>query len=331
MQKGANGDPDPSTVKPFLAPAAAPVDLQFGPGGELWYVDLGGAVRRIGFTGANHPPVAAVSADKTSGDPPLTVNLDARGSSDADPGDALAYAWDVDNDDAFDDGNQPTLTTTFATEGLKVVRVRVTDQAGDYDVAVVVVVVGQSNVPGAVITDPADRTTVKVGDPIDFSGAAATGGGLLLPASTMKWSADVLHCPDACHHHIGIFSADGVLSGTMTMPDHELPASVELHLSVTWDGITTTTTRVVDYAATDLTLRSEPAGVQLAAGTHVAAGPYTQAFATNGTITLSAPTTATINGAPYVFSGWSDQGARAHSITVPDDATTYTATYAPAP
>ena len=146
MRAGADGVPDPRTVQRFLAPAAAPVDLQFGPSGELWYVDVaGGTIRRIGYTGTNHPPIAALQASPTDGDPPLAVTLDATGSSDVDPGDVLTYAWDVDNDGAFDDGTGPTLTTTYTTPGLKVPQVRVTDVAGDYDVAIAAVVVGQSD------------------------------------------------------------------------------------------------------------------------------------------------------------------------------------------
>ena len=40
--------------------AANPVDLQIGPDGNLYYVDIGGGtIRRIEYTaGANQPPVA---------------------------------------------------------------------------------------------------------------------------------------------------------------------------------------------------------------------------------------------------------------------------------
>jgi hypothetical protein len=47
-------------------------------------------------------------------------------------------------------------------------------------------------------------------------------------------------------------------------------------------------------------------------------------------VTLSAPAQPTIDGVPHVFAGWSDDGARSHEITVPREATTYTAHYVPA-
>jgi hypothetical protein len=44
-------------------------------------------------------------------------------------------------------------------------------------------------------------------------------------------------------------------------------------------------------------------------------------------VTVEAPATQQIDGASYVFTGWSDGGDRAHVVTVPDQATTYVASY----
>ena len=57
MFAGANGLPDPATRATFAAGAANPVDLQIGPGGDLFYVDFsGGTIRRIQFTSGNQAP-----------------------------------------------------------------------------------------------------------------------------------------------------------------------------------------------------------------------------------------------------------------------------------
>ena len=54
MLKGADGQPSTGQVRTFVAGAANPVNLQIGPGGELYYVDFdGGTVRRISYTSAN--------------------------------------------------------------------------------------------------------------------------------------------------------------------------------------------------------------------------------------------------------------------------------------
>ncbi len=46
-----SGTPSPQHIKTFVAPAGAPVDLQMGPDGNLYYVDYyGGEVRKITYT-----------------------------------------------------------------------------------------------------------------------------------------------------------------------------------------------------------------------------------------------------------------------------------------
>ncbi len=63
MLPGANGVPDPARIRTFAAGAANPVQLQIGPGGDLFYADFdGGTIRRVSFTAANQPPTAVATA-----------------------------------------------------------------------------------------------------------------------------------------------------------------------------------------------------------------------------------------------------------------------------
>ena len=101
----------------MITAAASPIDLQAGPGGDLFYADHdGGTVRRIRHSVGNQAPVAVVQAGpSTFGPLPLTVNFSAVGSSDPD-GSTLTYSWDLDGDGTFGDSTlaQPSFTYTVA-------------------------------------------------------------------------------------------------------------------------------------------------------------------------------------------------------------------------
>ncbi len=48
MRRDGNPLPSPGSIETFVAGAAGPVHLEFGPDGNLYYVDLdGGTTRRI--------------------------------------------------------------------------------------------------------------------------------------------------------------------------------------------------------------------------------------------------------------------------------------------
>jgi hypothetical protein len=59
MTKNGNPIPSPGSIRTFVADAAGPVNLEFGPGGTLYYVDFdGGTIRRIQY-GAAPPPTVS--------------------------------------------------------------------------------------------------------------------------------------------------------------------------------------------------------------------------------------------------------------------------------
>jgi len=129
MMRGGNGLPDPNDVRPFINDAAGPVQLRTGPSGDLFYVDFnGGRLHRIVYNGAgaNRPPTAAITADPTTGDVPLTVTFSGAGSTDPD-GDTLTYAWDLDGDGAYDDSTAVAPSFTYTDPGSVPARLRVTD------------------------------------------------------------------------------------------------------------------------------------------------------------------------------------------------------------
>jgi hypothetical protein len=68
MPKGADGKPVPVQVRGFVSDAANPVNLENGPGGDLFYVDFDGStIRRTTYTSGNQPPVAVAAASPATG------------------------------------------------------------------------------------------------------------------------------------------------------------------------------------------------------------------------------------------------------------------------
>ena len=117
MPKGADGKPAPGLVRGFVSGAANPVNIENGPGGDLFYVDFdGGTIRRISYASANQGPVAVATATPTTGPAPLTVAFDGTGSSDPD-GNPLTFAWDLDGDGAYDDSTATQPNYTYSTSG----------------------------------------------------------------------------------------------------------------------------------------------------------------------------------------------------------------------
>lgn len=121
-----------------------PIDLKFGPDGDLYVLEYGGSTQlsakearlvRIEYNAGNRKPVvqAAITIDRTKkqeGALPLTVSLSAAGSKDYD-GDALAYQWTVTapgiSPKIVNTAN-PTLTLTKA--GVYQATLTVTDAKG---------------------------------------------------------------------------------------------------------------------------------------------------------------------------------------------------------
>ena len=130
MFAGANGLPDPATRATFAAGAAGPVDLQIGPGGDLFYVGFDdGTIRRIQFTSGNQAPTAVIQATPLSGATPLNVTFDGRASHDPEGG-ALSYSWDLNGDGVFGDVDISQTSFTYTQTKIYTVQLKVTDNQG---------------------------------------------------------------------------------------------------------------------------------------------------------------------------------------------------------
>jgi glucose/arabinose dehydrogenase/PKD repeat protein len=326
MRPGTNGLPDPATLTEFAVASGAPVDLELGPDGNLYYVDIiGGSVRRISYGSGNGSPVARVEANPTTGPSPLTVQFDARTSSDPD-GDPLTFAWDLDGDGSFDDGTGSTTSRTYPAGAVQV-RVRATDPSNAWSTASVTINSGVAG-PTATILTPTAGTTWSVGDTISYSGKG-TFDGEDLPPSALQWEVLLNHCPqpESCHAH-PFTGASGVASGSFVAPDHEYYAYLELRLTATSGGASTSATVRLDPNLVDLTMLSSPGGIPLGLNAESATAPYTRPVLQGSKNVVGAPPVAVLDEVPHSFSAWSDGGSASHEIVV-STTRSLTATYVP--
>lgn len=329
MRVGANGLPDPALLTTFVANALNPVALQIGPGGDLFYADYdGGTVRRVRYTdpSGNQAPTAVIAATPTSGSAPLTVSLSGSGSSDPDPNTTLSFAWDLDNDGAFDDSTAVSLSRTFQTAGVYLVRLKVTDGDGAFGVDTQQILVDASP-PNAIIDTPLSSLSWKVGDAISFSGHATDAQQGTIPASGLTWTLLMEHCPSNCHSHV-IQTFPGVASGSFTAPDHEYPSHLHLQLTATDNtGLTGQDGVDLQPQTVNLSFATNPSGLNIVVDADTDTTPFTQTVIKGSSNSISAPSPQLLGGTSYAFQSWSDGGARTHNV-VANASTTYTATFA---
>jgi len=317
--------PNYNYIRTFAVAAANPVDVEIGPDGNVYYADFdGGTIRKIAYASQNQPPVAVADASPTSGAAPLNVQFDGTRSSDAD-GDALSYAWDLDGDGQYDDSTAARPSNTYNQEGVYTVSLRVTDTHGATSTATVTISVGNTP-PTATIIKPTAATQWQVGELIGFAGSASDAQDGPLPASAMKWSLDIQHCPSNCHtHHITDWP--GISAGSFTAPDHEYPSYLTLSLQVTDSGGLKDTKSVrLDPRTVTLTLDSNPNGLNLVLNAGSAKAPFTRTVIMGSNTSISAPSPQTKNNGTLIFKSWSDGGAQTHNITA-NATKTYTATF----
>jgi glucose/arabinose dehydrogenase len=326
MLKGPNGLPDPSNIVSFESPAWHPVDVEFSPAGELYYVDLqDGEIHRIRYFAGDQPPVAVATATPTNGNAPLSVQFDASGSSDPDPGDPITYAWDLDGDGQYDDSTLVNPTHTYGP-GTVTIGLKVTDSFG-MSSTTTVQIQADNTPPVVTIASPLPTRTWKVGDVIPFSGSATDQQDGTEPASAFSWSLIMHHCPSNCHTHF-LQQFDGVRRGSFAAPDHEYPSWMELDLTVTDKGGLQTTQSVLLYPKTvDLSFKSVPSGLQLVVGSTVGTTPFTKTVILGSKNTISATSPQPFGGGTYAFTGWSDGGVQTHDVVASNALKTYTASY----
>jgi PKD repeat protein len=175
---------------------------------------------------------------------------------------------------------------------------------------------------------PDDTLTWVAGDTINFSAAATDPQQGPMPASAFTWNVTIRHCPnDVCHTH-NLQTYSGVSSGSFQAPPHEYPSHLLLTVTVTDSGgLTDTKTIQLNPKIVSLSFASVPSGAMVTVGSTDRTTPYSETFIQGAPVTITAAPTTGTGATVAAFSGWSDGGARSHTVTPPSAAATYTATY----
>lgn len=329
MRLGDNGQPDPNRITTFASGVAGPVQLLIGPGGDLFYIAVNtGELRRITYSSGNRAPVARATADPTSGQAPLTVRFDASGSTDADAGDVLSYAWDLDADGQYDDSTEVSPQHTYIEQAVVRVGLRVTDHGGLSSTTTLEILVDDPPDPDpiVVIDDPTADLTWEVGQSIPFSGRAADPEDGPLGAGSLSWRLTLQHCSTAteCHAHV-MRTIEGVSSGSLVAPDHSYPSYLDLTLTARdSDGNTSDTTLRLHPRTVRLDFESEPSGLDVSVGGDTSTTPFSRTVIVGSGNSITAPNP---QDPDYWFTSWSDGGPRSHTVFAPSANATYRASY----
>jgi glucose/arabinose dehydrogenase/PKD repeat protein len=326
VMRDSSGDgvPDASAVENFRPGAGGPVDLQFGPGGALYYADIAdGEVRAISYQG----PSAVASADPDSGAAPLAVTLSGASSSDPDdPQDSLDFDWDLDGDGGYDDAHGITATHTYDSQGSYAARLRVRDPAGNEALDSVAINVANGP-PVPTISAPSAGTLWRAGDTIAFSGGATDPEDGTLPATSLDWNIDLAHCPGSCHIHF-VAALQDHAAGSFIAPQHEYPSHLELTLTATDSfGRTASTTRELDPRTSRITVNSSPPGLTVWIDEDSAASPLTRTEIVGSSHGIATSSPQQLGSTDWLWQSWSDGGALAHSVVAGDQDTEVTASF----
>ncbi len=324
-------------VEDFADNVGAPVDLDIGADGALYYLgrfhdgddqDDSGFISIIRNTEAQPPSIDSQPSDKqvgvsqsatftvsASGQAPLSFQWQRNGQDI--PG-ANSASYTVDSATAQDDGAQFTVT--------------ISNNVGQVTSNAATLTVIDDTPPTPTILTPTVGTTFYAGQAFTYSGTASDEEDGAIPASGFTWQVD---------YHTGsvvrpfVQPTTGATTGSFVIPTitpyTKSNVFFRVILKVTdSNGLTATTTRDITPLTANITVKPNISSfIVNLDGQDTAAGGTTFNGVQGIARELNAPATQDLNGRTYVFDHWSDGGDIAHEISTPGKRYTYTAVYVP--
>ena len=323
-------DPGAGTAQNFASAVTAPVDLRVGSDGLLYYLARGsgsntGMVGRIRQTASQAPSITTHPANRT-----VAVGQQATFSVVATGTQPLSYQWQRGTTNIAGATSPSFTITAAASDNGATFRAVVTNAFGSVTSNSATLTVTSNAAPTATITGPASGTMYSAGDTINYAGTGTDPEDGTLPASAFTWEVVFHH---DTHTHPFVAPTTGATSGSFTIPRlGEVATNVfyRIHLTVRDSiGLMHTVTRDIVPRVANITLQTNPAGLQLTLDGTPLSTPATIPNVVGMTRTLGVVSPQTSGSTSFVFSSWSDGGAASHNINVPATNTTYTATFTP--
>jgi glucose/arabinose dehydrogenase/PKD repeat protein len=322
------------------------VTMIFGPHNStkaLYYTTIGGDVNRLEATGGNNrAPTAKITANPSSGAAPLNVQFSATGSADPD-GDPLTYDWNFGNGQTLNGSTQSSPQRTYNTGGVYTATLVVRDNRGGVSQPATVRIDVGNSPPVPKITAPTLSKRFTVGETLTLTGSATDKEDGNLASSRLTWEVRQHHLdvryPDNRHFHPWLAPTTGNnIKITAPAPEDVFatPSYLEILLTATDSlGRSTTITQTVRPQQVNLTLRTEPAGLQLIVNEQF----ITSTAVISSWVGYKLITTAPFqvrNGKAWMFDAWADASTNkvittTRTITTTTQAASYTARFRPAP
>lgn len=301
--------------------------IKQGPDGNLYYLRIGNnTLYRIVYSGGVTAPVITgqPQSQTVAIGGTATFTVTATGSP------APTYQWRK-NGTNISGATSATYSKSNVVAGdAGTYSVVVTNSAGSVTSNNATLTVTQ--VPTATISTPPNGTLFRSGDVINYSGSGTDPEDGTLPASSFKWWVDFHH---ANHTHPGPQLTNGVASGSFVADlnqHNETDIWYRLYLSVEdSDGGIDTSFIEIFPVTSNLTIATQPAGLQITLDNVPFTAPYTTEGVSGAQRAVTAVSPQTVGGVTYIFDHWNHGGNASQTITLTDNNATYTAVYRVAP
>ena len=183
--------------------------------------------------------------------------------------------------------------------------------------------------PAVTITSPVAGQRFAVGETVALTGFASDPEDGPLPGSALEWVV-IRHHDTHTHPFLPPTAGEHVDIEGPTPEDIHATATSYLEVMLTAtdsDGLSTTLSRNLLPRTVDVTFATEPPGIELEVAGSPVVGPTTVTSWEGWRMPVVAPDQAESGGTGVTFVSWSDGGARAHEVTTPTAAATYTARF----